>query len=239
MVKGQGGWRLEDDRDTSSAPPLGLAKVKAIAQQDESIGRMGVGAISLIARCTDAFLADLVTASADRARAEGLREPKKNIRKRPATSTPPAQQVLPADVRKAVTEEERFDFLRPILVPPQDGCKDSLGAAAAGAKGKRKRGPTSGKAGTGGAGVGKGKNDKRMVAELAGAAESGAASASDIQPSASGMTKVAGAGSGGLLALAGLDEKGRRRALLGGLDSKPPPVASVLGDDEDEDYDNY
>lgn len=137
--------------------------------------------------------------------------------------------------RKAVAEEERFDFLRPILNPPQDSS-DSLGAAAAGAKGKRKSDPTSGRAGTAGAGARKGK--KRMDAELADAAGMGAASASDIQPSGSAMASAAGAGSGGLLALAGLDEEGRRRALLGVMESKPP-AASGLGDDEDEDYDNY
>lgn len=141
--------------------------------------------------------------------------------------------------RKAVTEEERFDFLQPILEPPQDS--DSLGAVgAAGAKGKRKSGPTSGRAGTGGAGARK-KGKKRMGStEFAGvgAAGSGATSAPGIKPSGSATTSVAGAGSGGLLALAGLDEEGRRRALLGVLDTKPP-AASGLGDDEDEDYDNY
>lgn len=52
------------------------------------------------------------------------------------------------------------------------------------------------------------------------------------------MSSVAGAGSSGLLALAGLDEEGRRRALLGELGSKLPS-AFGLEEDEDEDYDNY
>lgn len=77
-----------------------------------------------------------------------------------------------------------------------------------------------------------------MEAEFAGAAGTAAASVSDIQASGSAMTSAAGAGRGGLLALAGLDEEGRRRALLGELGSKPP-AAFGLGDDEDEDYDNY
>lgn len=132
--------------------------------------------------------------------------------------------------------------MRPILDPPQ-GSSDSLGApasatatAAGGAKRKRKSGPISSRAGAGGAGARQGK--KRVGADFAGATGIGAASVSDVQSSGSAMTSVAGAGSGGLLALAGLDEEGRRRALLGVLESKPPAEAG-LGDDEDEDYDNF
>lgn len=137
--------------------------------------------------------------------------------------------------RTAVTEEERFDFLRPVLNPPQDSSGESLGAAA-GAKGKRKPGPSRGRAGTGTGGAGARKGKKRMGTEFADAAGSATASAPDlVEPSGSAITSAVGAGGGGgLLALAGLDEEGRRRALLGG------PAASGLGDDGDEeDYDNY
>lgn len=135
--------------------------------------------------------------------------------------------------RKAVAEEERFDFLRPILNPPPDSSEPP---GTAGATRKRKGGPTSGRAGTGGAAARKGK--KRIDTELAGSATSGAASASGFQPPGSVMTSAAGAGSGSLLALAGLDEEGRRRALLGVSGAKSQ-AASRFGDDEDEDYDNY
>ncbi len=52
----------------------------------------------IAARCTEAFLADLVRESVDRARAAGHREPGKKVRKRPATATSAPQQVLPEDV---------------------------------------------------------------------------------------------------------------------------------------------
>eukprot|EP00903_Cladosiphon_okamuranus_P014308 g13290.t1 len=176
-------------------------------------------------------------ASANRARAAGRREPIKKSRKPSETLKSPTQQVLPEDVRKAVSEEERFDFLRPILDPPQGSSDSLVSAAAAGAaKGKRESGPTSGRAGVGAGGARKGK--KRVNAGFAGSAGSEAVGVSDVQLSGGAMTSVAGAGSGGLLELAGLDEDGRRRALLGVLDSESP-AGSGLGDDEDDDYDNY
>lgn len=51
---------------------------------------------ALAARCTEAFLADLVKASAERARAAGDRESERKRRKGPPSAL--LRQVLPEDV---------------------------------------------------------------------------------------------------------------------------------------------
>ncbi|CAM9290219.1 unnamed protein product [Hapterophycus canaliculatus] len=204
-----------------------MARVKTIAQQDESIGKMTVEATCIMARCTDAFLADLVKAAAERASATGKRNPNKNPRKRPATSEFAPQVVLPEDVRQAVSAEERFDFLRPVVNALQDGG-GSLGAA--GAKGKKKGGSNSSKTAAGCGGVGesakrKGKGSTRS-----------AASVIDSVPNLvafDGATGPTAGSRGNLLTLAGLDAEGQRRALLGGVGAAAPG----LGGDDDDDYD--
>lgn len=122
--------------------------------------------------------------------------------------------------------------MRPVLSPPQDRDQSLL---IGGAGGKRKCGATSNQSATRDGRERKGKN--RTEAESA-------------FPTARGMAAAVSGllGSGGLLAsnakeqrsnvleLEGLDEEGRRRALVKGWDTKPP-VASWL-DDDDEDYDN-
>ncbi len=133
--------------------------------------------------------------------------------------------------RKAVAEEDRFDFLRPVLVPPQKKGAEPLDTA--GVKGKRKRGPASARTAraTGGEAARKGK--RRMEVEAAAAALSD----SDLA-SGGAAASTAGAGVGDLSALAGLDDAAWRRALLCGSGSEPPPAAAGFVDDEDEDYDN-
>ncbi|CAM9945540.1 unnamed protein product [Ectocarpus sp. 6 AP-2014] len=218
-----------------SVPPLPLSRVKAVAQNDESIGKMSVQATCMIARCTDAFLADLVEASVSRARAAGHREPNKKVRKCPDASKSVPQQVLPEDVRQAVAEEERFDFLRPVLSPAQDSG-GSLGAG--GAKRTRKGGATSARAGAKAVGGAK-KGKERRDLESADGAASRMDGESDPIESGGAIASTAGVGSN-LLALAGLDEEGRRQALLGGMVPTATPAAcAILGDDEDEDFDNY
>lgn len=62
---------------------------------------------------------------------------------------------------------------------------------------------------------------------------------SDPIESGGAIASTAGVGSN-LLALAGLDEEGRRQALLGGMVPTATPAAcAILGDDDDEDFDNY
>ncbi|CAM9245677.1 unnamed protein product [Ectocarpus fasciculatus] len=225
----------ERDREKGSVPPLPLSRVKALAQNDESIGKMSVQATCMIARCTDAFLVDLVKASVDRAKAAGHREPNKKVRKCPDASKSVPQQVLPEDVRQAVAEEERFDFLRPVLSPAQES---SGSLSAAGTKRTRKGGATSARAGAKTAGGAK-KGKARRDLESAGGAASRMDGESDLIAPGGAIASTAGAGSN-LLALAGLDEEGRRQALLGGMVTTATPAAcGILGDDDDEDYDNY
>ncbi|CAM9972162.1 unnamed protein product, partial [Laminaria digitata] len=197
-------------------------RVKAIAQEDEAIGKMRVEATSIIARCTEAFLADLVKASAERARAAGDRESERKRRKGPPSAL--LRQVLPEDVRKAAAEEERFDFLRPLLAPP-DKQKHS---ASAPDRGKRKGGTTSGRR------AGQARKKENPTNLGMSSTMGGMAAVSDLGAGA----KVSGAGKGGdLLEFAGLDEEARMALLLGGP-STTQGVASGTGDeDEDEDYD--
>ncbi|CAM9745565.1 unnamed protein product [Scytosiphon promiscuus] len=222
--------KADKKRERGPAPPLPLARVKSIAQEDESIGRMAVGATCIIARCTDAFLADLTKAAAERASAAGKRDSEKYARHRPGTSRSSPQQVLPDDVRQAVSEEERFDFLRPILNDRRGGS-GPLGAAS-GAKGKRKGDSNSG---GGAAAAGRGGvrgSTHTKVKGSTGSAASAIGSTSDLVVSGGAMGPTAGS-RGNLLALAGLDEEGQRRALLGGLGG----TASGFGGDDEEDYD--
>lgn len=73
----------------------------------------------------------------------------------------------------------------------------------------------------------------------AAAAASGAANVvSDLLASGGPVAPNVEAQGGGLLALEGLDDEGRRRALLGGLDTGPSAACGLV-DDEDEDYDNH
>lgn len=75
--------------------------------------------------------------------------------------------------------------------------------------------------------------------ESAGGAASRMDGESDNNASGGAIASTAGAGSN-LLALAGLDEEGRRQALLGDMVTTATPAAcEILGDDDDDDYDNY
>lgn len=77
-------------------------------------------------------------------------------------------------------------------------------------------------------------------AAAAAAAASGTASTlSDLRASGGPIAPTAEARGSGLLALEGLDDEGRRRALLGGLGTEPFAARGFGDDDEDEDYDNY
>lgn len=126
-----------------------------------------------------------------------------------------------------MSEEERFDFLRPILNAPQDS---SGSLVAAGAKGKRKGGCNSG-----GAAAGRGASRSSTKKKGKGSTGSVASVADDTSdPIRLDGAAVPMAGSGSdLFALAGLDEEGQRRALLGVHGA----AVSGLGGDDDEDYD--
>lgn len=127
--------------------------------------------------------------------------------------------------RKAAAEEERFDFLRPVLAAPEQDDSISEAVSASGG-GKRKRSNTAGRQRL--------KPRKHEESEdnrsTATAAGSGISALSD--------TLKSGAGEGSrLLALAGLDEESRRALLLGGP-ATTYGAAAGIGDEEDEDYDN-
>lgn len=126
--------------------------------------------------------------------------------------------------RKAAAEEERFDFLRPLLAPP-DKQKHP---ASAPDRGKRKGGTTSGRR------AGQARKKENPTGLGMSSTMGGMAAVSDLGAGA----KVSGAGKGGdLLEFAGLDEAARMALLLGGP-STTHGVASGTGDeDEDEDYD--
>eukprot|EP00904_Undaria_pinnatifida_P001589 jgi/Undpi1/11430/HiC_scaffold_30.g13727.m1 len=182
---------------------------------------MKVEATSIIARCTEAFLADLVKASAERARAAGDRESERKVRKGPPSALP--RQVLPEDVRKAATEEERFDFLRPVITPPN---KQHLSASAP-VRGKRKGSTTSGRQAR------KTRTKEIPMDSATRSAMDGMAALSDLAAGA----KASGAGKAdSLLGLAGLDEEARIALLLGGP-STQHGVASGTVDEDEEDYD--
>lgn len=73
----------------------------------------------------------------------------------------------------------------------------------------------------------------------ASAASEAASVVSNIFASGGPIAPTAEARAGGLLALEGLDDDGRRRALLAGLDTEPSAACGLGDDDEDEDYDNH
>lgn len=121
-------------------------------------------------------------------------------------------------------EEERFDFLRPILAPAsKQGQSES-----ASDRGKRKGSTNSGRR------AGKARKNKSPADLGISSTMGGLAALSDL---ASGAKASDTEKAGSLLGLAGLDEEARMALLLGSA-STTHGVASGTGDeDEEEDYD--
>lgn len=126
--------------------------------------------------------------------------------------------------RKAATEEERFDFLRPVLAPPN---KQNLSGSTSG-RGKRKGSTTSGRR------AGKARRNQSPTDFATSSAMGGMAALSNLAAGA----KASGAGkAGSLLGLAGLDEEARVALLLGGPGTQQGAVSGTGDEDEEEDYD--
>lgn len=104
---------------------LSANRVKQLVLQDEEIGSVNAEATSLIARSLDVFLADLAKASVERTKATRGRTGDEVAgvlliaphphRENPSFRGKWRRQILPEDLQHAVEEEDRFDFLRPVL----------------------------------------------------------------------------------------------------------------------------
>lgn len=121
-------------------------------------------------------------------------------------------------------EEERFDFLRPVLEPPNQD-KKSVSAYVGGTR-------------KGNATAGRSRKNPRTDKNGEGRGSGGTIGGIDaVYGAGCGAGESAAAEGNSLVALGGLDDESRRAFLLGDLGMKGPSVSGI-GDEEDEDYDN-
>jgi histone H3/H4 len=81
----------------ASKPAFPAARLKRLLQEDEEIGRVSKTAPVLISKAIELFLGDIIAQSAS------------------CTKSKKRKVITPDDVREAIKQNDKFDFLRPVV----------------------------------------------------------------------------------------------------------------------------